>query len=696
MKELYVIDGTNLINVLSVDTEPNERSFGGLLQLLLAILDRNETFFCYFDASTRFMFREGSIDRQMYDILIGLRIFDYFEQVKGGVQADKLILQQADATNSRVISMDTFSQFYEEFDWLERDGEHRLIQADVIQNQLRVDKLDIKLQLVEKLTKEMTLEMINLLEAERGNLFGSIKKYDTARRFGLIKRAKGGPTLLFHKNQVIDRNLDYTISGQTVNFKIGFRFNKGKKMFDFCAADIKESKEVLEEETVTDSEKLKQYKKENVSLKELVAGLKKRNRDLNNDMRNLESDVATKDQMIEEKEDRIAALEAELKQLKSQQKQQEETYQEQVEKVRAERNELAIAVDFQEQKIQSLDDDLQETLKLFKDHKIDATDLVMYEQMKDNYKLLQSSVQKKEARITFLRNNIQMLHNELEQLESIDLVQEVQTLKQKIISLERVNFELQQRLENISSTDLQSNIDKKIVEEKVIDEKEQQVAEIIKKIPQQPVTKLSTKSVFLISDKDLTNWWRSLSDEWQMALNKAFFSRKEITTKPSNEELQRLLKTENIEIIGERIFFGGFTRLTFKLSDLSGLKELQFLESINLSGHNIVETNGLGHLKNLKSLNLTSNNLTTIGQSSAFKNVSTLIIRDNLLMTLDGLEQFKNLEFLDISNNENLISLQALDSLEKLEVLQVGYAPNLKRSIIRLKMLNPKIEVREV
>ena len=685
MKELYVIDGTNLINVLSVDTEPDERRLGGLLQLLLAILDRNETFFCYFDASTRFMFREGSIDRQMYDILIGLRIFDYFEQAKGGVEADKLILQQADAMNGRVISMDTFTQFYDEFDWVERDKEHRLIQADVIQNHLRVDKLGIKLQLVERLTKEMSLEMINMLEAIRGNLFGSIKKYDTARRFGLIKRAKGGPTLLFHKNQVIDKDLDYTISGQTVNFKIDFRFNKGKQKFDFCAADIEESKVVLEEETVTDVEKLKQYQQENVKLKELVAGLKKRNRDLNNDKRNLESDVEVKNQVIEEKEERIAALEEALKQLKIQRKKETEQFQEQVEKVRTERNELAIAVDFQEQKIQSLDDDLKETLQLFNDHKIDATDLVMYEQMKHNYKLLQSSVRQKEARIIFLRNNIQMLHNELEALESVDLVQEVQSLKQKILSLEKVNTQLQQRLNNISKSEA-------FFESKTVQKEEEKAKKILKIAPKQRVINREG----LITDEDLTNWWRSLSNEWQMAFNKAFFSRKEVPSKPSGEALRNLLKTESIEIIGERIFFGDFRRLTFKLSDLSGLEELQFLESVNLSGHNIRNTKGLEHLNNLKTLNLTSNNLTEIGSSAAFKNVTSFIVRDNLLTTLDGLEQFENLEFLDIANNENLSSLTALEHLKKLEVLQVGYAPNLKRQIMRMKIMRPEVEIREV
>jgi cold shock CspA family protein/uncharacterized small protein (DUF1192 family) len=669
MKELYVIDGTNLINVLSIDTEPEQRKFGPLLQLLLAILDRNESFFCYFDASTRFMFEEDSIDRQMYDILIGLRIFDYFEQVKGGVQADKLILQQADATDSRVISMDTFTQFYEEFSWIERDGDFRLISADVIQNNLRVDKLGIKTEMLEKQTKEMCLEMINRLEVERGNLLGIIKKYDTSRRFGLIQRAKGGPTLLFHRNQVIDKGLDYTISGQTVTFLIDFRFNKGKKKFDFCAADIEESKTEIEAETVTDAEQLKQYQEENVQLKELIGGLKERNRDLNDNLHNLEADVELKNQFIEEKSDKIEALEAEIKRLKVEQKRQAETHQKEGEAMRLERNELAIAVGFQEQKIQNLDEDLQETLKLFKDNNIDATDLVMYEKMKTNYTVLQDSVKQKEARIIFLRNNIQMLHHELDHLESMDSVKEVQQLRYKIESLERVNTELQ----------LQLNV---IIENKSKNKNENKSKKLNKKVTD-------------LTNDDLKNWWRGLTNEWQMAFNQVFFTRGEVTNLPSPEELKSLLATEKIEIIGERILFGGFKRLTFKLSDFSGLTELQFIESVNLSGHNISNTNGLNHLNHLKVLNLTGNNLTQIGYSAAFKSVTSLIVRDNLLANLEGLEIFENLEFLDISDNANLVSLSVLDKLEKLAVLRIGFAPNLKKQIVRLKMMQPNIEVRD-
>jgi hypothetical protein len=291
--------------------------------------------------------------------------------------------------------------------------------------------------------------------------------------------------------------------------------------------------------------------------------------------------------------------------------------------------------------------------------------------MKTNYTVLQDSVKQKEARIIFLRNNIQMLHHELEHLESMDSVKEVQQLRYKIESLERVNTELQLQL-NVIIKNKNKNKNKNENKNK----------------------KLNKKVTDLTND-DLKNWWRGLTNEWQMAFNQVFFTRGEVTNLPSPEELKSLLATEKIEIIGERILFGGFKRLTFKLSDFSGLTELQFIESVNLSGHNISNTNGLNHLNHLKVLNLTGNNLTQIGYSAAFKSVTSLIVRDNLLANLEGLEIFENLEFLDISDNANLVSLSVLDKLEKLAVLRIGFAPNLKKQIVRLKMMQPNIEVRD-
>ncbi len=680
MKELFVIDGTNLINVLSPNTEPEERKLGGLLQLLLELIDRKDSFFCYFDASTRFMFKEGSYDRQMYDILIGLRISDYFEQVQGGVLADKLVLKQADETNSRVISMDTFSQFYEEFPWTERDKEHRLIPADIIQNHLRLDKLDIKLEMIEKQTKEMTLELINILEGERGNLVGIIKKYDTTRRFGLIKRAKGGPTLLFHKRQVIDDNLDYTIIGQAVEFKVGFRFNKGKQMIDFCAADIKETESFTDENPMTNTEKLEQFQRENIELKELSAGLRKRNRELNNIINELRTEDELKVQMLEEKDDKIEALEAEIKALKAAQKQAESTHETQLEQSRVEQNELAIALDMQEQKIKNLDHDLKETLYLFKHNKIDPTEVILYEKLKQNYSLLQYSMKQKEARIVFLRNNIQALHDELETTKSDDSPVDTAELLSKIEQLENSNRKLESRLENLKND----------ASALPIEEKNIQLFKTIKNNPSKRFFKTDN-----ISENDAKNWWLSLSDEWQMAFNKVVLMKEETTTLPNFEELISILKLENLEIIGERIFFGGFNRLTFRLKDFSGLSELRFLENINLSGHDIKDWNGLENLSNLKSINLTSNNLKGVAYNPAFQNVSELILRDNLLDNLSSIESFKHLEYLDLASNEKLHDLKALDNLEKLEILQVGYAPNLERAIIRLKMLQSNLEIRQ-
>ena len=682
MKELFVIDGTNLINVLSPNTEPEKRKLGGLLQLLLELIDRKNSFFCYFDASTRFMFEEGSYDRQMYDILIGLRISDYFEQVQGGVLADKLVLKLADETNSRVISMDTFSQFYEEFPWTEQDKEHRLIPADIIQNFLRLDKLDIKLEMIEKQTKEMTLELINLLEGERGNLVGIIKKYDTTRRFGLIKRTKGGPTLLFHKRQVIDDNLDYTIVGQAVEFKVGFRFNKGKQMIDFCAADIKETEKFEDENPLTDAEKFEQFQKENIELKELSAGLRKRNRELNNIINELRAEDELKVQVIEERDEKIEFLEAEIKALKSNQKQTQTTYEIQLEQSRVEQNELAIAFDMQEQKIRNLDHDLKETLHLFKHNKIDPTEVILYEKLKQNYQLLQYSMKQKEARIIFLRNNIQALYDEIETNNIEENKNDVSELLSKINQLETVNSDLQNKLESLKTNNIS-----------VIEADKNEAIQLSENIEQSTSNRIFKTNN--ITTEDAKNWWFSLSSEWQMAFSKVVLMKDEITTLPSFEELLTILKLENLEIIGERILFGGFNRLTYRLKDFTGLQELRFLENINLSGHDIIDCKGLEPLRQLKTLNLTSNNLKSVEYYTAFANITELILRDNLLESLSGVEQFKNLEYLDISSNDRLIDLKVLDSLEKLEVLQVGYAPNLEQAIIRLKMLRSDLDIRQ-
>ena len=132
---------------------------------------------------------------------------------------------------------------------------------------------------------------------------------------------------------------------------------------------------------------------------------------------------------------------------------------------------------------------------------------------------------------------------------------------------------------------------------------------------------------------------------------------------------------------------------------MSGLKELQYLKHINLSGHDIVEIKELGLLHQLTSVNLTSNSIEHLNQQGSdmvLKQVKTLVLRDNLLQDLNGIAQFENLEFLDISNNEKLLSLEGLYHLKTLRTLKIGFAPKLKVEIARLQGIRPELEIKEI
>lgn len=668
-KELFVIDGTNLVNVLSVDTEPEQRKLTPLLHLLLQLMDNEYSFFCFFDASTRFMFEEDSVDRQMYDIIIGLRIYDFFTQVNSGVSADKLILEHANESGNRVISLDNFTQYVAEYPWLAKDADNRLIQADVIQGNIRIDKLEIKAPIDKTELLDLTFELINRLEEKRGNLEGVIKKFDPSRRFGLIKRNQGGPTLLFHRNQVIDRGLDYTVIGQTVRFKVGIRHSKMKNKFDFCAIDIEELKEVTTDPNIVEQERIKELEVQNEALQELNKNLQDRNKVLNDESNNLQTVNAMQLETIETKDERIAELEAELLKLRTAQKTEAVKLRAVLDKKEEENNELAIALDFQEQKIQSLDSDLKETLHLFEHNKLDPTDVILYEKLKQNYKLLQYSVKQKEARIRLLRTNIIELQDELETTKEVPTTEELKMLRQKIQGLEHTNTELRERITALDT--LETTI----------------------KSPVKPASK--PRKTAKLTQANLENWWLGLESQWQRAFNKAVFSRGETTQIPNQEELVALLKRDNLDIIGERIFFSNFKRLSFSLTNLSGIQELHNLKEINLSGHDLSSFKGLEHLPKLQVINFTSNSISKINGNHAFKSIKSLILRDNRLENLEGILQFKHLEYFDCSNNATLKSIDGVELLKNLKTFHIGYVPKLFKEIKALEQLMPQTAVRD-
>ena len=245
------------------------------------------------------------------------------------------------------------------------------------------------------------------------------------------------------------------------------------------------------------------------------------------------------------------------------------------------------------------------------------------------------------------------------------------SLKSKIAELEQVNQKLKSRITSLEP------LPKKV-------EKPAPTPKPKKVLKQTKQTK-----------GDLENWWLGLEEQWQKAFNKAVFSRGESTETPNTEELKALLKRTKLEIIGERIFFSNFKRLSFSLTNLSGLQELQNLKEINLSGHDLVSLDGLEHLKKLEVINFTSNSISKINGKHPFKSIKSLILRDNRLENLEGIENFEQLEYLDCSNNSTLKALNGVQTLKNLQTFHIGYIPNLSKEIKAIEASMPQTVFRD-
>ncbi len=116
-------------------------------------------------------------------------------------------------------------------------------------------------------------------------------------------------------------------------------------------------------------------------------------------------------------------------------------------------------------------------------------------------------------------------------------------------------------------------------------------------------------------------------------------------------------------------FGGGFDRLNkWNLSDISVLKEIKYLESINLRGNKISDISILKYFKNLKSLDLSNNNISDISILKYFKNLKSLDLSNNNISDISIVKYLKNLQSLDLSGN-GILEISALKYLNHLRSL---------------------------
>lgn len=725
MNHEFVIDGTDIICNIN-----QERLLAPLLQLLISLHERGHVFYCYFDADTRYKF-ERDLDKQLYQSIIKFGLTNYFNQISGG-DADKLILKQATDINAKVVSTDNYRAYYDDYQWLLDEKSTRLIRPDVIADTFIVDKLDIKTPLNNDVTA-LAKELINRLEAERENLEGTIDKYKKERQFGFIKRRLGDKKLFFHKRKVTDKKLDYTILGSPVTFALDI--DKSGGIYYFCAVDIKQktaenkelvlnrlskknkelavSKEFLQKQSLDlreafekqiddlvrkndnlllENQELKKELNLHTSSKSTQVEKVKAERDhALAEVDHLGKEISQLNEIIQHKDQEIEDLKKEIEALLAQKKAALEALEEKQE----ESNELAIALDFQEEKIQSLDNDLRSAIKLMQIQKLGENEMTMYQQLKQDYEVLLGSLQQKNNQISFLTNNLSDLQQQVETLgtkpeQSID----IEDLVAKVNELEQVNLQLSEQLEKIEKgqpapkQESESNQSHFMAMNSII-QLSKEATTRKRKPPKNPEKEATLQ--------ELEIWWYNLEDQWKIAFNQAILQKGETTFTPDEANLRSLFNRKKFDIVGSGILLFGLNQLSFKLTNLSGLKELTQIVELNLSGHDLTNLKGIEHFKQLEFLNCTSNKIRNFNELKYLTSLKTLIIQDNELQSLRHIEALNQLEYINCLYNHSIKSIGKVKLIDALQTICVeNYKTIIRLELEDLKELRPALEIRNV
>ena len=715
MQKELVIDGTDIIC-----NHTEEPLLAPLLQLLLHLHQEKVAFYCYFDADTRYRFTRD-LDKQIYQSIIDFGLNDYFNQTTGG-RADRMILRQATDINGTVLSSNRFEQFVEDFSWITQPN--RIITPQINAQRLTVDALQINLDLNLDLIT-LTVQLINSLEQERNNLTGIIQEYKADKSFGFIQRPIGSQKLFFHKDAVADKTLDITAEQAPVSFAIDMNQTGG--IYYFCAVDIKKhavseaetvrilaqeraqlsaSKDFLQQQ-VADLKKgfeqqLQSVFHENEQLKTENETLLQHVRLFDDNQKNVlrhieaerskfEQEITQLGEVIQQKDTTIEALKREIELLNAQRQAAIEALDQQV----AESKSQAMTIDFQQQKINNLDEDLKAVLRIVQMPQLNQSDALAFEQLKQEYNILLKTVAQKNSQITFLNNNLQDLQTQLKTTSNgTKKSDDIEELIAKVHELEKSNQQLKNQIEQLEINLPKANENQS---QPYSDNQMQPTVVSLSDEAKQQRPEKPKKVIVEATREELENWWNNLEEQWKIAFNQSVLNRGESTSMPAEDQLRSLFKRKKIDIVGNGILFFGLNQLSIKLSNLSGLKELSQIEDLNISGHDLTNLHGIEHFENLQFLNCTSNNLTTIEHILHLKNLKSLNLQDNSLSSLIGVEKLTNLTYINCLYNGSLKSIVNVQQLAKLETFKVdNYKTMIRLELEKLIKEKPNLDIRNV
>ena len=157
---------------------------------------------------------------------------------------------------------------------------------------------------------------------------------------------------------------------------------------------------------------------------------------------------------------------------------------------------------------------------------------------------------------------------------------------------------------------------------------------------------------------DARSWWLALEPQWQEAFNEGFFGKARTTEMPGEAELQNLLHSPAIRLIGPK---GPYPNLSFELTNLSGVKQLSRLETLVVGFCQLSSLEALAGLHKLKALFLFGNALESLDGIQPLKNLEQLYANLNRISDIKPIKSLTNLREFYCNYNQ----LQSLEGLTK-------------------------------
>ena len=100
-------------------------------------------------------------------------------------------------------------------------------------------------------------------------------------------------------------------------------------------------------------------------------------------------------------------------------------------------------------------------------------------------------------------------------------------------------------------------------------------------------------------------------------------------------------------------------------------KDIEKVQTLNLSGKGITDLNGLNVFKNLKKLSLANNKIQDLSKISTLTNLEELVLNNNSIKNLKGVESLTKLSKLILNNNQ-ITDVSSIEKLTKLSVVNLN------------------------